>query len=84
LVTVAATLAMAVETVVPGVVGLTLLGDRFRSGFGPVALAGFTLALGGCLWLARTGRPAPEAPPATGGMAALVSPAPPSRCSRTS
>lgn len=51
-VTVVAALAIAVETVLPGSVGLAFLGDRVRPGFDVVALAGFVLALGGCLGLA--------------------------------
>lgn len=53
-VTVATALAIAVETVLPGAVGLAFLGDRVRAGFGIVALVGFVLALGGCLGLAGT------------------------------
>jgi hypothetical protein len=56
-VTVATALALAVETVVPGAIGLAFLGDRLRSGFGLVALAGFVLALGGCLRLAGSTQP---------------------------
>jgi hypothetical protein len=56
-VTAATALALAVETTVPGAVGLAVLGDRFRSGFGLVALAGFLLALGGCLRLAGAAQP---------------------------
>ena len=56
-VTTATALALVVETVVPGAVGLAFLGDRFRSGFGLVALAGFVLALGGCLRLAGSAQP---------------------------
>jgi hypothetical protein len=57
-VTVATALAIAVETVVPGAIGLAFLGDRLRSGSSPVALAGFVLALGGCLRLADSAQPA--------------------------
>jgi drug/metabolite transporter (DMT)-like permease len=53
-VTVVTALALAVETIVPGSVGLAFLGDRVRPGFGVVALVGFVLALGGCLALAGT------------------------------
>jgi len=53
-VTVATALALAVETVLPGSIGLMFLGDRVRPGFGVVALVGFLLALGGCLGLAGT------------------------------
>jgi hypothetical protein len=51
-VTVVTALALAVETILPGSIGLAFLGDRVRPGFGVVALAGFVLALGGCLGLA--------------------------------
>jgi hypothetical protein len=57
-VTTATALALLAETVVPGAVGLAFLGDRVRSGFGVVALAGFVLALGGCLRLAGSAPPA--------------------------
>jgi hypothetical protein len=52
-VTTATAIAFAVETTVPAFVGLTLLGDRARPGFAPVAVVGFVLALAGCLSLAR-------------------------------
>lgn len=59
-----ATAAMVVgETFLPSVVGVLLLGDRTRSGFAPVALVGFALALAGALALARFGE-APEPDPA--------------------
>ncbi|AWB92425.1 hypothetical protein [Aeromicrobium chenweiae] len=50
------------ETVVPAVVGLLLLGDHPRHGWGPVALAGFVLAVAGAVSLARHGELEP--PPA--------------------
>ncbi|WP_412543824.1 hypothetical protein R8Z50_15425 [Longispora sp. K20-0274] len=43
------------ETVLPSVLGVLVFGDGTRAGFGPVAVAGFALALGGCLALARFG-----------------------------
>lgn len=52
-VTVATGLTLGVETVVPGAIGLAALGDHVRPGWGPVAAAGFALALAGCLVLAR-------------------------------
>ena len=41
------------QTAVPAALGVLLLGDSVRSGFAPVAVAGFTLALAGALGLAR-------------------------------
>lgn len=65
-VTTASALTFSVETVVPAVVGLVLLGDRPRPGFAPVALTGFALTLAGALLLARYAEPGdptrPEAP----------------------
>ena len=52
-VTTATAITFAVETVVPALVGLALLGDRARAGFAPVAVAGFAVTLSGCLALAR-------------------------------
>lgn len=52
-VTTATAITFAVETVVPALVGLTLLGDRARAGFAPVAVGGFVVTLLGCLALAR-------------------------------
>lgn len=60
-VTVATALALGVETIVPGAIGLAVLGDRVRPGFGPVAATGFVLAVGSCLALAR--RPVATAGP---------------------
>jgi hypothetical protein len=48
------------ETVVPAVVGVVLLGDSTRTGFAPVAVAGFVVALSGALALARFGQVAPN------------------------
>ncbi|MRK01779.1 hypothetical protein GEV27_09620 [Aeromicrobium sp. S22] len=53
------------ETVAPAVVGLLLLGDHARPGWGPVAVAGFVLAVVGAVSLARHGEieaPEPAAP----------------------
>jgi hypothetical protein len=52
-VTTTAAVTFTVETVVPAAIGLALLGDRTRPGLAPVAVAGFVLALGGCVRLAR-------------------------------
>jgi drug/metabolite transporter (DMT)-like permease len=52
-VTVVAAITFAVETVVPALIGLALLGDRARAGFGFVAAIGFLLTLGAALALAR-------------------------------
>jgi drug/metabolite transporter (DMT)-like permease len=46
------------ETVLPALVGLALLGDHARPGWGPVAAAGFTMAVGGALLLSRFGQAA--------------------------
>lgn len=43
------------ETVVPALVGLLLLGDRARPGWGVAAVAGFVLAVSGALALSRHG-----------------------------
>ncbi len=43
------------ETVGPALVGLLLLGDQTREGWGPVAAAGFLLSVGGAVSLARHG-----------------------------
>jgi hypothetical protein len=41
------------ETAVPALIGLTLLGDSARPGYGVVGVFGFLLAVGGALSLAR-------------------------------
>ena len=41
------------QTAVPALVGALLLGDRVRPGLAPLAVAGFVLALGGAVGLAR-------------------------------
>ena len=62
--TVAAATAMLVvgETVVPALVGVLVLGDRPRAGWGPLAALGFALAVAGALSLARHGEPVGAAP----------------------
>lgn len=44
------------QTAVPAVLGIALLGDRVRPGFGALAVAGFALALGGAVTLSRYDR----------------------------
>ena len=56
-VTVVAAVSLAVETIVPAVVGWAVLGDRARPGFLPVAVAGLLLSLGGAVALARYAEP---------------------------
>lgn len=61
-VTTATAANVVTQTAVPAVVGIALLGDRVREGWGPVAALGFLLALAGALGLARferVGEPAP-------------------------
>jgi len=59
------------QTAVPALVGMLLLGDRVRDGFGAVAVVGFVFALLGALGLARfesgVGRPEHDRPAARGG-----------------
>ncbi|MEU6852328.1 hypothetical protein ABZ901_20700 [Actinacidiphila alni] len=56
----AATAGMVIgETVGPALVGVLALGDRTRSGWAPVAVAGFALAVAGALALARFGELSP-------------------------
>ncbi|MFJ6868240.1 hypothetical protein ACIQRS_29185 [Streptomyces termitum] len=52
------------ETLAPAGIGLAWLGDRTRPGLGPLALAGFALAVASALALARFGEP-PEEPEAS-------------------
>ncbi|SEO18560.1 hypothetical protein SAMN05216267_101976 [Actinacidiphila rubida] len=47
------------ETIGPALVGVLALGDKTRQGWGPVAIAGFVLAVLGALALARFGEVAP-------------------------
>jgi drug/metabolite transporter (DMT)-like permease len=56
-VTTATAMMVVGETVFPALVGILALGDRTRPGFAPVAVAGFALAIGGALALARFGEP---------------------------
>ena len=50
------------ETVLPAIIGVALLGDSTRPGYGPVAVLGFLAAVGAALALARFGElDAPEA-----------------------
>jgi hypothetical protein len=56
-VTTATAMMVVGETVFPALVGIIALGDRTRPGFTPVAVAGFALAIGGALALARFGEP---------------------------
>ncbi len=52
-VTTSVALAFGIETTVPALAGLLLLGDQARPGYGVVAAVGFVLALGGSLLLAK-------------------------------
>jgi drug/metabolite transporter (DMT)-like permease len=54
-VTIVTALMVVGETVLPAVIGVTLLGDRTRAGYGPVAVLGFLAAVGAALALARFG-----------------------------
>ena len=54
-VTVATAPLVVAETVAPALVGLLLLGDQPRPGWGAVAVVGFVLAVAGALSLARHG-----------------------------
>jgi len=56
-VTVVAGVTLAVETVLPAVVGFLWLGDRTRPGFLPVAVLGLLLTLVGGIGLARHAEP---------------------------
>lgn len=58
-VTVVAGITLAVETIVPAVVGYAVLGDRARPGFAGVAVAGLVLTLGAAVALARHADPEP-------------------------
>ena len=51
---------VVVETLMPAVVGVVLLGDGTRAGFLGVAVVGFALAVAGALALARFGEPSAE------------------------
>jgi drug/metabolite transporter (DMT)-like permease len=60
-VTVATSAVVVAETLMPALVGLTLLGDRPADGRTGLAIAGFILTVGGAVALARYG----QAPPRT-------------------
>ncbi len=60
-------------TVVPALVGVLALGDAPRAGWAPVALAGFLLAVGGAVTLARHGAPEGRVPARAEGGARSVS-----------
>lgn len=47
------------ETVLPGAVGVIVLGDRTRPGLAPLAIIGFIISVGGALALARFGEIGP-------------------------
>jgi hypothetical protein len=53
------------ETLMPAMIGVLLLGDGTRPGFGWVAVVGFAFAVAGALTLARFGEPSAEAAPPT-------------------
>ena len=56
------------ETAVPALIGLTLLGDSARPGYGIVGVFGFLMAVGGALALARFAElPAPDTDESDGG-----------------
>jgi multidrug transporter EmrE-like cation transporter len=56
-VTVVAAVTLAVETLLPAIVGYAVLGDRARPGFLPVAVVGLLLTLAGAVALARYSEP---------------------------
>ena len=64
----AAAVVSVLEVVVPGVVGIWVLGDRVRDGWEPAAAIGVALALAGCVVLARS--PANAAAEASAGESA--------------
>jgi drug/metabolite transporter (DMT)-like permease len=69
-VTVATAPLVVLETVAPAAVGLLLLGDSPRPGWGWVAAAGFVIAVLGALSLARHGELPPPAESRAGGTTA--------------
>lgn len=73
-VTMATAPLVVLETVVPAGVGLLLLGDSPRPGWGWVATAGFVIAVLGALSLARHGELQPAAEPRVGRPAAAPPP----------
>ncbi len=56
-VTATAAVMFAIETVVPALVGIAVLGDRTRPHLAPLAVIGFVLALGASVSLARYAEP---------------------------
>lgn len=65
-VTSVAAICFSVETLLPAAVGLIWLGDRVGHGLWPLAAAGFSLALAGCLSLAGRAEPIPDGAAGTG------------------
>ena len=63
-VTLVAGVTFTTETVLPAIVGLTVLGDRVREGYALVAAAGFLIAVGGAIALARFTEPTSANAPA--------------------
>ncbi|MGI8578801.1 MAG: hypothetical protein ACR2KG_13025 [Nocardioidaceae bacterium] len=57
-VTTATAVSFAVDTLVPAVIGIALLGDRSRSGFAGIAIGGFVLTIGAAVALAKYGEAA--------------------------
>ena len=56
------TVTFTTETVLPSVIGVLFLHDSVRPGWGPYALGGFVLAVGGALLLSRLSASAPAGP----------------------
>jgi hypothetical protein len=54
------------ETAVPAIIGLTLLGDSARPGYGVIGIFGFLLAVGGAVSLARFAEIPEDEEPAAG------------------
>ena len=59
-VTVVAAITFTTNTVLPAAIGILVLGDRVRSGYVPVAAAGFVMAVGGASSLAGFTAPLPQ------------------------
>ncbi|MET0865024.1 MAG: hypothetical protein ABWZ98_11870 [Nakamurella sp.] len=59
-VTVVAAVTFTTNTVLPAVIGIVFLGDQVRSGYALVATAGFLVAVGGAIALARFAGPPPN------------------------
>ena len=62
-VTTVTAIVFAIQTVLPSLVGIILLGDRAREGFAPVALFAFTLAVVSAVVLALQSEPDAELEP---------------------